>query len=127
MSRTKRRKFRGSKRFDKTCRNHGACSWCSRGRQHRHKRAMPAPDKGETLYGVEDNYNSASQDEDLNLHESNYCPVRTAQKQVADSNREIFSALIEINKAQAILNGMRPPKPSILKRIINYLKSCLTT
>ena len=90
---------------------------------------MPAPDGlvKEAFHDFRNNYDSESQDEDLNLHDSNYCLERTARKQVADSNREIFSALIEINKAQAIINEMRPPKPSILKRIINYLKSCLNT
>jgi len=28
VSRTKKKPYRGSKRFDKTCRNHGSCPWC---------------------------------------------------------------------------------------------------
>jgi len=127
---------------------------------------MPAPDKGETLYGVEDNYNSASQDEDLNLHESNYCPVRAARKQVADKgvkykeedatyrpsgdewveerlkmardtvHREWKGLPIvvypkgmqnEIDQTAKKHDDNYTSKPSLLKRIINYLKSCLTT
>lgn len=46
MSRTWHRKRdeerRGSKRFDKTCRNHGGCPWCENGRKHKHDRRAPA-------------------------------------------------------------------------------------
>lgn len=34
MSRTTRRKFTGSKRFDPTCRSHGSCPWCEGSRLH---------------------------------------------------------------------------------------------
>jgi hypothetical protein len=37
-----RRPYRGSKRFDATCRNHGACPWCRRNRlrgEERRRRA----------------------------------------------------------------------------------------
>lgn len=28
MSRSRKRPYTGSKRFDRTCRNHGSCPWC---------------------------------------------------------------------------------------------------
>jgi hypothetical protein len=34
MSRTRRQAYTKSKRFDKTCRNHGSCSWCYGNRMH---------------------------------------------------------------------------------------------
>jgi hypothetical protein len=40
----KRKPYRGCKRFDRTCRNHGACPYCSEGRQHVNKRREPLPD-----------------------------------------------------------------------------------
>jgi hypothetical protein len=44
----KRKPYRGSKRFDKSCRNHGGCPHCEPGRQHASKRTDPlgAPDTG---------------------------------------------------------------------------------
>lgn len=36
-----RRPYRGSKRFDSTCRNHGACSYCVGNRLHKHRRREP--------------------------------------------------------------------------------------
>lgn len=30
-----RRPYIGSKRFDKTCRNHGSCDWCRSNRKHK--------------------------------------------------------------------------------------------
>lgn len=33
-----RKKYYGSGRFDKTCRPHGGCPYCERGRLHKHKR-----------------------------------------------------------------------------------------
>lgn len=30
-----RKQFRKSKRFDRTCRNHGSCSWCQENRLHK--------------------------------------------------------------------------------------------
>ena len=30
----KRKRYRGSKAFDRTCRNHGSCPWCKSNRQH---------------------------------------------------------------------------------------------
>jgi hypothetical protein len=30
----KRKIYRGSKAFDRSCRNHGGCPWCEEGRMH---------------------------------------------------------------------------------------------
>lgn len=32
---------KGSKRFDRSCRNHGGCPWCAAGRKHKQKRQTP--------------------------------------------------------------------------------------
>ena len=42
MSRTRKAPYTGSKRFDKTCRNHGSCSYCRDNRTF--ERAEPVPD-----------------------------------------------------------------------------------
>ena len=34
----KRKKYRGSKAIDKTCRNHGSCPHCEGGRQHKSRK-----------------------------------------------------------------------------------------
>ena len=34
MSRTYRRPYRKSRRFDRTCRCHGSCAWCRGNRLH---------------------------------------------------------------------------------------------
>jgi hypothetical protein len=50
MSRTKKKPYSGSKRFARTCRNHGACSWCVGNRKHFDRRARKAAEaqlKGE--------------------------------------------------------------------------------
>lgn len=31
-----RQSYRGSKAFDKTCRNHGGCSWCESNRKYKY-------------------------------------------------------------------------------------------
>lgn len=41
MSRTYKRPYTKSKHFDRTCRNHGGCPWCARGRMHKNKRREP--------------------------------------------------------------------------------------
>lgn len=43
MSKTTRRDYTGSKRFDRGCRNHGSCTYCSAARQFASKRRAPAP------------------------------------------------------------------------------------
>lgn len=35
MSRTKKKPYTQSKRFDSTCRNHGSCSWCKSNRMYK--------------------------------------------------------------------------------------------
>jgi hypothetical protein len=44
----KRRGYRGAKAFDRSCRNHGSCSWCSSGRDHSTKKREAAA-KGDGL------------------------------------------------------------------------------
>ena len=39
-----RKKYRGAKAVDKTCRNHGSCAHCAAGRMHKVLRQMPAED-----------------------------------------------------------------------------------
>ena len=39
-----RKPYRGSKRFDRSCRNNGACIYCAEGRQHANKRREPIVD-----------------------------------------------------------------------------------
>lgn len=39
MSRTKKQPYTKSKRFDKTCRNHGSCPYCKENRLHTHSAA----------------------------------------------------------------------------------------
>ena len=45
MSRSKKKSpYRESRRFDVTCRNHGKCSYCADGRQHKFKRQAHEPE-----------------------------------------------------------------------------------
>ena len=37
-----RKPYRGSKRFDKTCRNHGSCPYCEGNRKHRDRKLKEA-------------------------------------------------------------------------------------
>lgn len=37
-----RKPYRGGKRCDSSCRNHGSCSWCERNRTHQRLRDVPA-------------------------------------------------------------------------------------
>jgi len=41
MSRTRKHGYSGSKRFDKSCRNHGSCPACRGKRTHKNKRREP--------------------------------------------------------------------------------------
>ena len=47
----KRKPYRGSKRIDRSCRNHGGCPWCEENRKHkfRDKHSMEE-EKNETYY-----------------------------------------------------------------------------
>jgi hypothetical protein len=38
MSRTVKKAYRKSKRFDKSCRNHGGCPYCEANRLHKHRK-----------------------------------------------------------------------------------------
>lgn len=44
MSRSKKRPYTGSKRFDRSCRNHGGCPWCENNRQCAATRAQQSAD-----------------------------------------------------------------------------------
>lgn len=33
-----RKEYHGAKAVDPYCRNHGGCSWCEKGRLHKHKK-----------------------------------------------------------------------------------------
>lgn len=47
MSRTKRKPFTGSKRFDRTCRNSGSCPYCRANRLHSTRKRVEERAKGE--------------------------------------------------------------------------------
>ena len=36
-----RKPYRGTKAFDRSCRNHGSCSWCERNRLHKFRDKKP--------------------------------------------------------------------------------------
>lgn len=57
----KRKEYYGSKRFDRSCRCHGSCSWCRGNRLFKHKR-------GEAIMEYLMTYNCT--DEDYNDHEN---------------------------------------------------------
>ena len=38
----RRKRYHGSKRFDKTCRNHGGCDWCKENRLYSTNKALGA-------------------------------------------------------------------------------------
>ena len=45
MSRTRKKPYTGSKRFDRTCRNHGSCDWCKRNRLYQALKWLEATTK----------------------------------------------------------------------------------
>lgn len=49
-----RNPYRGSKAFDRSCRNHRGCNWCERNRAHRKERRIPAylTEQERTAYNV---------------------------------------------------------------------------
>lgn len=52
MSRTKKKEYSGSKRFDVTCRNHGSCPYCRQNREINKKRLFE-----KSVYDInEENY-----------------------------------------------------------------------
>jgi hypothetical protein len=66
MSRTRRRPFTGSKRFDASCRSHGGCGWCEDNRKHRDRKHVPADEEQQVEYGYL-GYDPEQLDEDLEL------------------------------------------------------------
>ena len=40
-----RKQYRGSKAFDRTCRNHGACGWCRLNRKYNSRRKKMIADE----------------------------------------------------------------------------------
>lgn len=46
----KRKPYRGSKRFDHSCRNHGSCSYCANNRQVDKKRGSSVEEGLEAYY-----------------------------------------------------------------------------
>jgi hypothetical protein len=40
MSRTQKKPYTKSKRFDKTCRNHGGCPYCLGNKMHKHDKMV---------------------------------------------------------------------------------------
>jgi len=51
MSRTVKQAYRKSRRFDKSCRNHGSCPYCQGNRQHSHSKRNE-----ESLHGLSSLY-----------------------------------------------------------------------
>lgn len=39
-NRTWRRRYRGSRAYDASCRCHGGCGWCLGNRMHKHRRSL---------------------------------------------------------------------------------------
>lgn len=52
MSRTYKRPYTKSKRFDKSCRCHGGCGWCEGNRLHNDKKKIPADLKEQLNGGI---------------------------------------------------------------------------
>lgn len=44
MSRTRKKPYSGSKRFDHTCRNHGSCGYCKDTRTYQDRKVREAAD-----------------------------------------------------------------------------------
>lgn len=49
-----RKRYYGNKAWDRSCRNHGGCSWCEAGRQHANVKARMKADASydEYIFGV---------------------------------------------------------------------------
>lgn len=80
--RTGKKKFRkdytGSKRFDKSCRNHGGCPWCESSRL-RYKRFLTADDN---IIKNESEYTTKSWSE----IRDKYSKLTTQEKELIDEN-----------------------------------------
>ena len=46
----RRKQYRGSKAFDKSCRNHGSCEWCVENRMHKTLKRLAAMKEMENEY-----------------------------------------------------------------------------
>lgn len=46
----KRKQYRGSKRFDASCRNHGGCAWCEENRKHKFRDKLPPEQDDDEVY-----------------------------------------------------------------------------
>lgn len=51
MSRTFKKAYTKSKRFDKSCRNNGSCDYCRGNRLHKHKKQPTLQQELDLLYG----------------------------------------------------------------------------
>lgn len=58
-----RKIYHGSKSFDYTCRNHGACEWCKENRLHKHRKEILSKKQEEEEWG--DKYGK--------IYQSRYC------------------------------------------------------
>ena len=70
MSRSRKRPYTGSKRFDSRCRNHGACPWCRGNRLHKHRKGPTVSDSG--------NVRGAGSDEAICEHNQRIRAARAA-------------------------------------------------
>jgi len=50
----KRKNYRKSKAIDRSCRNHGSCSWCQRNRQYQTRKALEKAQYEYYLYRTEE-------------------------------------------------------------------------
>ena len=50
MSKTQRKPYRGSRRFDKTCRCHGSCPYCRGNRTHNDRKRRKAAEQAIAYY-----------------------------------------------------------------------------
>jgi 5-methylcytosine-specific restriction endonuclease McrA len=61
MSRTRRKSYTKSKRFDRSCRNHGSCSYCVNTRTYQDRRDRAAADRElRTYYREGENHANTS-------------------------------------------------------------------
>lgn len=49
----RRKQFRGSKAFDKSCRNHGSCEWCLENRMYKNLKRLAAMKELENEYEID--------------------------------------------------------------------------
>jgi len=145
MSRTTRKNTKG-RRSRAYCR----CDRCVNGRLHKHRRAKPAPDKElthtyETTYGPLSYNDHGTEDEDIKRFlkkdddEMNYkhygefdtylkgLKVNCLEDAAKKHDREYHEAIAKRNEKRKMEPLSFRKKTSLLKRIINYIKSIWTT